>query len=185
MHGVDDILMPEKAVPAARAEVADAQIGNAAQPLHLFPEPGLGARIKNVELQFAQVLERGARFQLADLRRARKSPTSTFRTRAPRSGAEFGRPGPRARNRKAGSRAQASREMPAQRCRGVRRRCCRPARPARICGSAACAWLRVARAAARCRRFRPGAPRTVRLMSVNVAWVRGKCFQMNWSIRSL
>ena len=55
-HGVDDVLVPEKAVPAARAEVADAEFGNAAQALHLFPEPGFGAGVKDVELELAQVL---------------------------------------------------------------------------------------------------------------------------------
>ena len=59
-HGVDDILLPEKAVAAARAEVADAEIGNSAQALHLFPEPGFGARVEDVEFEFGQALQAGA-----------------------------------------------------------------------------------------------------------------------------
>ena len=54
-HGLDDILLPEKAVAAAGAEVADAQAGHAAQARHLFPEPGLGAGVEDVELQFAEL----------------------------------------------------------------------------------------------------------------------------------
>ncbi len=66
-HGVDHVFMPEKAVPASRAEVADAEIGNAAQTLQFFPKPGFRARVKNVQLQLAQRLERGPRLQFADL----------------------------------------------------------------------------------------------------------------------
>ena len=40
MHGVDDVLMPQKTVPVGRAEVADAEIGNAAQALPSFPRAG-------------------------------------------------------------------------------------------------------------------------------------------------
>ena len=54
-------------MPAAGAEVADAEIGNAAQAFHLFPEPRLGAGVENVEFELAQMLERGARLQFADL----------------------------------------------------------------------------------------------------------------------
>ncbi len=51
-----------------RPEIADAQVGNAAQPLHLFPETRLGARIQQVELQLAQLLQSCARLQFANLR---------------------------------------------------------------------------------------------------------------------
>ena len=65
-HGLHHILLPEKAVAAAGAEVADVQAGNAAQALHLLPQAGLGARIENVEFELAQALEAGARLQLVD-----------------------------------------------------------------------------------------------------------------------
>ena len=66
-HGVDHVLVPEKAVPAARAEIADAEIGNAAQAFYLFPEARFGAGVENVEFEFGQMLEGGARLQFADL----------------------------------------------------------------------------------------------------------------------
>src|ERR1700749_2649143 len=74
--------MPQKTVPPARAEVADAEIGNAAQPLHLFPQPGLGARIQDVELELAQVLEVGACFELANLREGEDLPHGCRRPQA-------------------------------------------------------------------------------------------------------
>lgn len=65
-HGLDDILLPEKAVTAAGAEVTDAQAGDAAEAVHLLPEAGLGAGVKDVELKFAEALEGGAGAQFTD-----------------------------------------------------------------------------------------------------------------------
>jgi len=53
-------------MPAARAEVAYAQLWDAAEPLHLFPKAGLRPRVKDIELELAQVLEGGPRSQFAD-----------------------------------------------------------------------------------------------------------------------
>src|SRR5581483_5790158 len=73
-HGIDHVLMPEKAVPTAGAEVADTQVRNTTQTRHLFPEPGLGAGIKNVEFQFAELFQAGAGLQFADLREREDLP---------------------------------------------------------------------------------------------------------------
>src|SRR5580700_1073655 len=65
-HGSDNVFLPQKTVPATGPEVAEAQARNAAQAFHLFPEPGLGARKKNVELELGEQLHAGARSQLVD-----------------------------------------------------------------------------------------------------------------------
>ena len=65
-HGIDDVLLPQEAVPATGAEVADAEAGNAAQALHFFPEAGLGARVENVELELAELFQAGAGLELVD-----------------------------------------------------------------------------------------------------------------------
>ncbi len=65
-HGLDDVFLPEEAVAAAGAEVADVEAGDAAQALHLFPEAGLGAGVEDVELELGEVLEAGAGFELVD-----------------------------------------------------------------------------------------------------------------------
>jgi len=44
-------------VPAARAEIGDAEPRHASQSLDLAPQFGFGPRIENVEPEFAQRLE--------------------------------------------------------------------------------------------------------------------------------
>ena len=70
--------LPEEAVAAARTEVADVEVGDAAQALHFFPQAGFGAGVKNIELEFAEALEAGARFQLADGRKRINLPHRGF-----------------------------------------------------------------------------------------------------------
>ena len=65
-HGFDDVFLPEKTVTAAGAKIADAEIGDAAEASHFFPEFGLGAGVEDIEFEFAEALEAGASFQLAD-----------------------------------------------------------------------------------------------------------------------
>ena len=103
-HGIDHILLPQKAVAAAGAEVADAQTRNAAKALHFFPEPGLGARVEDVQFELAEMLESGAGFELADGWRGRRSPTSWFRSRDRGREGELAVCRRRARNRRGGSR---------------------------------------------------------------------------------
>ncbi len=65
-HGFDDVFLPEEAVAAAGAKIADAEVGSAAEAGHFFPEASLGARIEDVEFEFAEAFEGGAGFEFAD-----------------------------------------------------------------------------------------------------------------------
>src|ERR1700679_3777763 len=65
-HGDDYILMPEIAVAAAGAEVADAERGHAAEALHFFPEARFGAGVEDVEVELAEVLHCGACLEFVD-----------------------------------------------------------------------------------------------------------------------
>ena len=73
-HGDDNIFLPQKAVPPPRAKVGDAQLRNAAQPLNLAPQLGLGARIENVEPELAQCLQLRARLQFVENRQRIEFP---------------------------------------------------------------------------------------------------------------
>src|SRR5665213_131438 len=77
-HGVHDIFLPQKTMPPPRSEVADLQFGNTAQPFHLPPEFGLGPGIENIEFELAQMLQSGARLQLADGRKRIDLPHCRF-----------------------------------------------------------------------------------------------------------
>ena len=52
-HGFDDVLLPEKAVAAPGSEVADAEVGDAAEAFHFFPEASFGAGVEDIEFEFA------------------------------------------------------------------------------------------------------------------------------------
>ena len=67
-HRDHNVLVPQKAMPPPRPKVAHAQPRYAAQTFHLFPQPRLGTRIKNIELKFAQFLQAGPCLQLVDHR---------------------------------------------------------------------------------------------------------------------
>jgi len=51
---------------AARSEIAEAQSRRAAQAFHFLPEFCFGPSIENVQFEFAQALQVGARLQFAD-----------------------------------------------------------------------------------------------------------------------
>ena len=61
--------MPQKAVAAPGAEVADAEVRNAAKAFHLLPKLGLGAGVEDIELKLAEAFEAGPGFQLVDGRK--------------------------------------------------------------------------------------------------------------------
>ena len=65
-HGLDDVFLPEKAVAAAGAEVADVEVGDAAKALHLLPKAGFGAGVEDVELELGEFFEAGAGFEFID-----------------------------------------------------------------------------------------------------------------------
>ena len=81
-HGFHNVFLPEEAVAAAGAEVADVQTGHSAHARHLFPEAGLGASVEDIELELGEVLEVGAGFELIDCGEGVDLPHGCLRPRA-------------------------------------------------------------------------------------------------------
>src|SRR6266550_2712455 len=50
-------------MPSSGSEIGHAEIGYAAQPFDLAPKPGLRACVQDVEIELAQLFQRGSRFQ--------------------------------------------------------------------------------------------------------------------------
>ena len=66
LQRLDTPALPQEAVPPPGAEVREDEIGQQLQPLHLLPQPGLGARIEDVEREPALVAHGRARFQFVE-----------------------------------------------------------------------------------------------------------------------
>ena len=65
-HRLDDVLLPQKAVPAPGSEIRHAQTGHATQALNFAPELRLRPGIQNVEIELAQLLQTSSRPQLVE-----------------------------------------------------------------------------------------------------------------------
>src|SRR5262249_17355119 len=52
-HGIHDVLLPEKTMSTARAEVSDAEPGNTSQSLNFVPQLCFRPGIQNVEAELA------------------------------------------------------------------------------------------------------------------------------------
>src|SRR5580658_9876982 len=65
-HRFYDVLLPQEAVPPARSKVAHPQCWSSAEALHFFPEFRFCAGIEDIEFEFAEALEAGARLQFAE-----------------------------------------------------------------------------------------------------------------------
>src|ERR1700732_1216892 len=65
-------------MPAAGSQVANAQSGNAAQPLNLAPQLRLGPRVQYVEPKFGQLLQISPRLQLIQNRERIEFPHGGF-----------------------------------------------------------------------------------------------------------
>ena len=81
LQGLDAPALPEERVPAAGAEIGNAQLGQLFQPLDLLPHLGLGPRIGDIERERAVVAQRGARAQLVDDGQRRDLPHRGFHPR--------------------------------------------------------------------------------------------------------
>ena len=74
IHRVHSVFLPKKTVAATCSEIGHAQAGNAAHLFDFSPQPRLGPRIENVDLELAHIFEAGACAQFGDGREGIELP---------------------------------------------------------------------------------------------------------------